>query len=123
MKFKYQKKRNIFKAFLYSINGVKAAWRNEIAFRQEVVLFISSIPFAVLLGDSLLQIVALLGVLLFVIVVELLNSAIETVINRISTDYHILSGRAKDMSSAAVLGALLIAAFTWVSILIENIFL
>jgi diacylglycerol kinase (ATP) len=123
MKFKYQKKRNIFKAFLYSINGVKAAWRNEIAFRQEVVLFISSIPFAVLLGDSLLQTVALLGVLLFVIVVELLNSAIETVINRISTDYHILSGRAKDMSSAAVLGALLIAAFTWVSILIENIFL
>ena len=123
MKFKYQKKRNIFKAFLYSINGVKAAWRNEIAFRQEVVLFISSIPFAVLLGDSLLQIVALLGVLLFVIVVELLNSAIETVINRISTDYHILSGRAKDMGSAAVLGALLIAAFTWVSILIENIFL
>ena len=123
MKFKYQKKRNIFKAFLYSINGVKAAWRNEIAFRQEVVLFISSIPFAVLLGDSLLQIVALLGVLLFVIVVELLNSAIETVINRISTDYHILSRRAKDMSSAAVLGALLIAAFTWVSILIENIFL
>ena len=123
MKFKYQKKRNIFKAFLYSINGVKAAWRNEIAFRQEVVLFISSIPFAVLLGDSRLQIVALLGVLLFVIVVELLNSAIETVINRISTDYHILSGRAKDMSSAAVLGALLIAAFTWVSILIENIFL
>ena len=123
MKFKYQKKRNIFKAFLYSINGVKAAWRNEIAFRQEVVLFISSIPFAVLLGDSLLQIVALLGVILFVIVVELLNSAIETVINRISTDYHILSGRAKDMSSAAVLGALLIAAFTWVSILIENIFL
>ena len=123
MKFKYQKKRNIFKAFLYSINGVKAAWRNEIAFRQEVVLFISSIPFAVLLGDSLLQTVALLGVLLFVIVVELLNSPIETVINRISTDYHILSGRAKDMSSAAVLGALLIAAFTWVSILIENIFL
>lgn len=123
MKFKFKKKRNIFKAFLNSINGVKAAWRNEIAFRQEVVLFISSIPFAVLLGDSLLQIVALLGVLLFVIVVELLNSAIETVINRISTDYHILSGRAKDMSSAAVLGALLIAAFTWVSILIENIFL
>jgi diacylglycerol kinase (ATP) len=123
MKFKFKKKRNIFKAFLNSINGVKAAWRNEIAFRQEVVLFISSIPFAVLLGDSLLQIVALLGVLLFVIVVELLNSAIETVINRISTGYHILSGRAKDMSSAAVLGALLIAAFTWVSILIENIFL
>ena len=123
MKFKFKKKRNIFKAFLNSINGVKAAWRNEIAFRQEVVLFISSIPFAVLLGDSLLQIVALLGVLLFVIVVELLNSAIETVINRISTDYHILSRRAKDMSSAAVLGALLIAAFTWVSILIENIFL
>ena len=121
MKFEHQKNRSLFKAFYYSINGIKAAWNGEVAFRQEVILFILSIPFAVLLGDSLWQIFSLLAALLFVIVVELLNSAIEALVDRTGSDYNILSGRAKDMGSAAVLGSLVIAAFMWISLLFENI--
>ena len=101
-----------------SWQGIKAAWRLEAAFRQEVLLFGLLLPVALLVPVSGVERVLLLGSLLVVLIVELLNSAIEAVVDRTSLDHHELSGRAKDLGSAAVFCSLLLVLLTWSIILL-----
>jgi diacylglycerol kinase (ATP) len=114
--------RRIWNAGLYSIAGIRAAWKNEAAFRQELVLCVLLLPAALWIGNSAVQRGLLIGTCLLVLVVELLNSAIEAVVDRIGDDIHKLSGRAKDMGSAAVLAALLMAVICWALVINENYF-
>jgi len=104
-------------ATLFSIQGIKAAYQHEEAFRQEVFLLIGLIPAAIYFASTLAETLILICSILFVLVVELLNSAIEAVVDRISDEHHELSGRAKDMGSAAVSISLIICAGIWVSVL------
>ncbi|WNK19717.1 diacylglycerol kinase [Halomonas piscis] len=97
----------------YSFNGLIAAFRHETAFRQEVALSVVLIPLAVWLGQSATQVLLLIGSCVLVMVAELLNSAVENVVDRIGTEHHELSGRAKDIGSAAVMLALGYAALVW----------
>jgi diacylglycerol kinase (ATP) len=97
----------------YSWSGLKAAYTGESAFRQETWLVIIATPLAFILGKDWVQIALLLGSLLTVLIVELLNSAIEAVVDRVSFDLHHLSKRSKDIASAAVLLSLLLAGGIW----------
>jgi len=97
----------------YSLLGIKAAFRHEAAFRQELLLSVILIPLAFWLDVGSLQRVLMIASLFIVIIVELLNSAIEAVVDRISLEKHELSGRAKDLGSAAVMGSLLLSAYIW----------
>ena len=101
----------------YSWLGLRAAWRHEAAFRQEFVSLCVLAPLAIVLPVSGLERFLLIGSIIAVIVVELLNSAIEAVVDRIGPEMHDLSGQAKDMGSAAVLLTLLMAIATWVYVL------
>jgi diacylglycerol kinase (ATP) len=101
-----------------SVQGLKDAWRLEAAFRQEVLLLCVLLPVALLVPVGGVEHVLLAGSLLLVLIVELLNSAIEAVVDRISLDHHELSGRAKDLGSAAVLFSLLLVLLTWSIILL-----
>jgi diacylglycerol kinase (ATP) len=107
----------IVDAQLYTIQGLRAIWKHEAAFRQECALAAVMIPAAFWVGGDAVQIALLIGVCLVVLIVELLNSAIEAVVDRISDDMHELSGRAKDMGSAAVFVSLCLAGLTWLLIL------
>ena len=112
--------RRVWRAAGYSAAGLAAALRNEAAFRQELALFVVLAPLGWWLGDDGVERALLVGSLMLVLIVELLNSAIETVVNRIGTEPHELSGRAKDIASAAVLLVLLLAVLVWVSVLFER---
>ncbi len=103
----------IIKATQCSILGFKAAFKHEAAFRQESLLCLILIPIAALSSDSLFKFAALTGVLLLLLIVELLNSAIEATVDRIGLERHELSGRAKDLASAAVTLCLLINILVW----------
>jgi len=107
----------IIKAAGYSWKGVRAAWLNEAAFRQESVAVILAIAVACWLDVDAITRVLLIGSVVLVMIVEILNSAIEAVVDRIGTDFHELSGRAKDMGSAAVLMSILLALATWGTLL------
>lgn len=107
----------IWRALGYSRRGLRDAWRHEHAFRQELTLVVLLVPVIVFVPVSLLERAALAATLLLVLIVELLNSAIEAVVDRVSLDAHELSGRAKDMGSAAVLLSLALAAITWFAVL------
>ncbi len=109
--------KRISSALGYSIDGLRAAWRYEHAFRQELMVVLPGIVIALLLPVSRLEKLALVAVLLLVLIVELLNSAIEAVVDRVSLERHALSKNAKDLGSAAVLLACLLAAATWVVVL------
>lgn len=108
----------IWKALFYSLAGLRAAWRGEAAFRQECFLLLVLAPAALWLGESGVESSLLLGSLLLVLLVELLNSAIEALGNRFGEERHPLVGRAKDLGSAAVLIAMLNAAAIWLLILL-----
>ena len=97
----------------HSMRGLAAAWRNEQAFRQEVLLAVPMLPLAFWLGESPAEQLLLLGSVVLVLICELLNSAIEAVVDRVGTEYHELSGRAKDIGSAAVFVSLLHAGIVW----------
>ncbi|MFK5926120.1 MAG: diacylglycerol kinase [Desulfuromusa sp.] len=97
----------------YSLLGFKAAFQHEAAFRQELLLAIILIPLAFWLDVEALQRTLMVGALFLVMIVELINSAIEAVVDRIGLEKHELSGRAKDLGSAAVLGSLLLLAYIW----------
>lgn len=101
----------------YSWAGLKAAYTGESAFRQETWLCIIAAPLTYWLANSWEQAALLLGSLLLVLIVELLNSAIEAVVDRVSFERHELSKRAKDIASAAVLMALVLAGGIWLSAL------
>ena len=109
----------LYKATGYSLQGIKSTFKYEQAFRLEVYLFVVLVPLAIWLGDSLIEIAALIGIWLFVMVVELLNSAVEAAIDRIGPERHELSGRAKDIGSAAVMLSVLMAAMVWAAILLS----
>jgi diacylglycerol kinase (ATP) len=103
----------VFHAALYSIRGLEAAWKHEAAFRQEVALCVFMIPGAFWVGGTAVERSVLIGSCVIVLIVELLNSGIEAITDRVGTDYHTLSGRAKDLGSAAVLLSLLLAGLVW----------
>ncbi|EPA0981731.1 diacylglycerol kinase [Vibrio parahaemolyticus] len=110
--------RRVMDATGYSIKGLKAAWTHEAAFRQELVLtFVLSIS-AFFLPVTTLERVLMISSLLLILIVELINSAVEAVVDRVSDDWHELSGRAKDIGSAAVFVALFLALFVWASFLL-----
>lgn len=111
----------LIRAFNYSIAGLRATWRNEAAFRVEIILFAIMAPLALWLGSGAAERALLLGSLFLVLIVEVINSSIEAAIDRIGTEHHTLSGRAKDMGSAAVLLTLLNALVIWGVILAEKI--
>ncbi|KEQ16575.1 diacylglycerol kinase [Endozoicomonas numazuensis] len=107
----------ILYASMYSIKGFRAAWKNEAAFRQEIILLIIGFGIASYLPLNRFEMLALIGSLIIIIITELLNSAIEAVVDRTGSDWNELSGRAKDMGSAAVMSALILAALTWLTVL------
>jgi diacylglycerol kinase (ATP) len=97
----------------YSWAGLTAAFRHEDAFRQEVMLALLLIPLAAYLGDTGIERALMIGAVLLVLIVELLNSAVEAAVDRISLEHHQLIKRAKDMGSAAVMIALVNVAIVW----------
>ena len=101
------------KAFEFTCLGLKATYKHEEAFRQEVFALIIAIPLALWLGDSGVEVVLLIGSVVLLLIVELLNSAIEAVVDRFGGEIHELSGRAKDMGSAAVFITMLNAIMVW----------
>ena len=103
----------------YSLAGLRAGW-NETAFRQEAIASVMLVPAAFWIGRSWVETVLLAGTVILVMIVELLNTGIETAIDRIGPEWHALSKRAKDMGSAAVLLSLLLCAGTWASALYER---
>ena len=105
--------KRIINAAKFSSQGLLAAFRNEAAFRQEFVCTLILIPLALLLGETGFEKALLVTVLLLVLIVELLNSAIETVVDRFGEEMHELSGRAKDIGSAAVFIALINVLVVW----------
>ncbi len=103
----------ILKAARCSIKGFQAAYRHEAAFRQELLLSLVLLPFSFVIASSLANWVALIAVLLLLLLVEVINSAIEALADRISTDLHELLGRAKDLGSSAVFIAFMIVVLVW----------
>ena len=108
----------LIRAWGYSMKGLKAAWRDEAAFRQEIVGIVLAIPLALWLPERWSQSLLLIAVLLLVPLVELLNSAIEALADAVSDEHRPLLGQAKDIGSAAVLVSLAIAALVWCAVLL-----
>ncbi len=111
--------RRIWNALFHSMNGFKACYRTEEAFKQEILLAAILIPLGLYLGETGVERLLLCSSVLFVLLVELLNTAIERAIDRISFEKHELSKESKDMGSAAVLLSLLIMVFSWAVILLR----
>ncbi len=109
----------LINAARYSANGLRATFQHEEAFKQECVLLVVALPLAGLIADTALQFALLIGSIVLVMAVEVLNSAIESVVDRISEEQHPLSGRAKDQASAAVLLTVLIAVLIWIAVLVD----
>lgn len=109
----------IWHALGYSVEGLRAGW-HEAAFRQEALAALILLPLAFWLGRSWVETALLAGSVLFVMIVELLNTGIETAIDRIGPEWHDLSKRAKDMGSAAVLLSLLLCAGIWLAALVQR---
>ena len=107
----------IWNAFLYSVEGLCAAFKHETAFRQEILLAVILIPATLLLPASGAAKALLLASLLLVLIVELINSSIEAVVDRISLEHHPLAKRAKDFGSAAVFLSLINVPLVWVLVL------
>ena len=106
----------IWNALRYSMSGLALALRVESAFRQELILALVLVPTALALALPALETLVLIGSVVTVLIVELVNSSIEAAVDRISLDHHRLSGRAKDLGSAAVFLALVLCLLTWVLI-------
>jgi diacylglycerol kinase (ATP) len=106
----------VFKAMQYSEKGFRSAWRDEAAFRQELVLIFLLLPLTLWLGLPVLDTVVLLALMGLVLVAELLNSGLEAIVDMTSPDIHVLAGKAKDCGSAAVMVSLFILGGAWVSL-------
>ncbi|GAK84816.1 diacylglycerol kinase [Vibrio ponticus] len=109
--------KRIFNATRYSWQGLVAAFKNEAAFREEILLAAVMLPVAFWLDVTQVERILLIATVVLVLIVELINSAVEAVVDRIGSERHELSGRAKDIGSAAVLLAMLLTAYTWATIL------
>ena len=112
----------ILKATIWSLQGLRAAWLHESSFRLEVWLLVVAVPLALWLGDSGLERAVMIGSCLLVLAAELLNSAIEAVIERYGPEHHELAGRAKDMGSAAVFVLMMNVLVCWGLILVPRFF-
>ena len=112
----------ILRAAKYSAQGIAAAWRHEAAFRQEIALTIVMIPAGIWLGRTVLERTMLIGVCILVLIIELLNSAVEAAIDRHGHEQHELSGRAKDLGSAAVLLGLILVVMVWGAVAWQRFF-
>ncbi len=112
--------RRLWNALFFSIAGFKAIWKTEEAFKQEVIIGIFAIPLALWLGTTYTQKAFLIFSYLLVPIVELLNTAIEVVVDRISLEHHELSKKAKDLGSAAVLTSIICAIIVWTLIAVER---
>ena len=112
----------ILKATIWSWQGLRAAWLHESSFRLEVWLLVVAVPLALWLGDSGLERAVMIGSCLLVLAAELLNSAIEAVIERYGPEHHELAGRAKDMGSAAVFVLMMNVLVCWGLILAPRLF-
>ncbi|MCX7104022.1 MAG: diacylglycerol kinase [Methylococcales bacterium] len=110
--------KRLINACIFSVAGFKATWTHEEAFRQEVIIFVVSTPIALWLGETTVEKLLLIGSVVLLMLVELLNSAVEAVVDRVGFEHHELSGRAKDIGSAAVMMSLAWVAVTWTLILI-----
>jgi diacylglycerol kinase (ATP) len=110
----------LWHALGYSLSGLRAGW-HEKAFRQEAILFVVLGPLALVIANSWVEVSLLIGSLVFVMVTELLNTGIESAIDRIGPEWHELSKRAKDMGSAAVLLSLLLCLGIWGAALWRNV--
>ena len=111
----------LLNATRYSVDGLRAAWAHEDAFRQEVLLALILVPVAVFLPVSIVERILLVGVVVLVLIVELLNTGIEAAVDRDSFEINPLGKRAKDFGSAAVMLSLLLAAATWVAVLASHL--
>jgi diacylglycerol kinase (ATP) len=107
----------LWNALGYSRDGLAAAWKNEAAFREEVLLALVAIPLALYFGRTGVDRALLIGSIVLVLIVEILNSAVEAVVDKASPERHELAKRAKDMGSAAVLLSLVNAAAIWACVL------
>jgi len=105
------------KAFEFTCLGLKATYKHEEAFRQEVFVLCLAVPLAIWLADSTIEIALMIGSIVLLLIVELINSAIEAVVDRFGGEIHELSGRAKDMGSAAVFITMLNAIMVWLLLL------
>ena len=114
--------RRILRATKFSAQGLAQAWQHEAAFRQALVLVLLLVPVAAWLGQTAIERAVLIGCCLIVLIIELINSAIEAAIDRHGDEHHELSGRAKDMGSAAVFLSLLLVAVVWGLIATERFF-
>ena len=112
--------RRVWRAAGYSLNGLKTALKYETPFRQEMAIFVVLAPLGLWLGRNGVERSLLVGSLMLVLTAELLNSAIEAVVNRIGQEPHDLSGRAKDLGSAAVFLSQLLVALVWVLVLFDR---
>ena len=112
--------RHIRNAVIYSWAGLKAAWDNELAFRTEVIVIAFICPIGIWIGETAVQWALLIGSSLLVLITELLNSAVEKVVDRIGTEHHILSKQAKDLGSAAAAVSMLAAVIVWALIAYER---
>ena len=109
----------LINALGYSRDGLCAAWKHEAAFREEVLLALVTIPLAIYLGKTGIERALMIGSILLILIVEILNSGLEAIVDKASPEKHELAKRAKDMGSAAVLLALTSAAITWGCILLS----
>jgi diacylglycerol kinase (ATP) len=107
----------LINALSYSRDGLGAAWRNEAAFREEVLLAAIAIPLALFLGHTGVDRALMIGSILLILIVEILNSGLEAIVDKASPEKHELAKRAKDMGSAAVLLALVNAVIVWLCVL------
>ena len=110
----------VIRAFGYSIRGIAATLRHEAAFRQEVGLTIALMPAAFWLGRAPIEVALLVGVCLIMLIVELLNSAVEAAIDRHGDEHHRLSGAAKDLGSAAVFVSLTLVLLVWAAVAFDR---
>ncbi len=113
--------RRIINAASFSMAGLRAAWRHEAAFRQECLLVAVLTPAAFWLGQTPTERALLIASAWLVLIVELLNSAVEAVVDRVGTDHHQLSGQAKDLGSAGVLISLILTGIVWGIFLFDRI--
>ncbi len=114
--------RHIGNAFVYTFAGLMAAWKNELAFRTEAIVILILLPVGIWLGRSGVEWALLIASCLLILITELLNSALEAVVDRIGPQRHELSKRAKDMGSAAAFISMVTAAVVWGMIAFERFF-
>ncbi|QYJ80189.1 diacylglycerol kinase [Shewanella acanthi] len=114
--------KRIFRATGFSMKGLKSAWVHEAAFRQELILALLMLPIALFVDISTMERLMLILTLFIVLIVELLNSAIEAVVDRVGSEIHPLSGQAKDIASAAVFMSLTLCGLTWLIVLLPHLF-